>query len=148
MPATRREVMAMAAGAALMATARPSLAANDPDLQQAIDAFTRKVVAATTGLTLDVAAAVENGAYVSLAVEADSLMTGGDFVEAILLVAPLNPRPVVAEFAFGEASGRARVATRMRLARSQEVSAFARMGDGSVRVARQNVTVAIGGCDL
>jgi sulfur-oxidizing protein SoxY len=144
MPATRREIMTMAAGAALASVARPAFATDDP----AIKAFTRGAAPSATGISLDIAATVENGAYVNTAIAVDSTMTGDDFVEAVLLVAPHNPRPVIAEFAFGDASGRARVATRIRLARSQVVSAFARLRDGSVRVARQTVTVAVGGCDI
>jgi sulfur-oxidizing protein SoxY len=149
MPVSRRDFIAAAAGATF-AAALPGHAdepAQAESVQATIDAFARGVVPIASGIALDVAAAVENGAYVSVAVAVESAMSGQDLAETIMLVAPDNPRPVVAEFHFSAHSGKARIATRIRLARSQDVIALARMRDGAVRIARQAVTVAIGGCD-
>lgn len=144
MPTSRR--------ALLTATAAAALAVNLPRWAQAavdqIDAFRRGAEPVESGLTLDIAASVENGAYVDVRIEAQRAPAGDQRVEAIMLVAPGNPRPVVAQFQFGPLSGGARLATRMRLAKSQEVLALARLQDGSVRIARRAVTVVVGGCDI
>lgn len=145
---TRRDFMVATAAAGLAAALPLPASARDDDAAAVIDAFTRGSQLLGSGIRLDIAAAVENGAYVSIAIEVDSAMTDADSVDAVLLVAPENPRPAVAEFQFSPASGRARVATRIRLARSQEVIALARMRDGTVRRATQRVTVAVGGCDI
>ena len=57
-----------------------------------------------------------------------------------------NPEPVVAVFQLSPASGRAALATRIRLAESQVVMAMAEMSDGSWYAGRAPVKVAIGGC--
>lgn len=142
---SRRALLTATAAAALHATLPAwAFAAADE-----IEAFRGGAEPVESGLTLDIAASVENGAYVDVRIEAQSAMSGDDRrIEAIMLVAPGNPRPVVAQFQFGAASGSGRLATRMRLAKSQEVLALARMKDGSVRIARRAVTVVVGGCDI
>jgi sulfur-oxidizing protein SoxY len=67
-------------------------------------------------------------------------------VEAVLILAEQNPTPVVATLTFTPASGEAFASLRIRLSRSQTVTAFARMSDGAVFVDRRPVEVAIGGC--
>lgn len=143
MPVSRRAFLAATAGTALgmQLPAWAAMASAD------IDEFRQGATPLESGLELDIAGSVENGSYVSVSVEAVSLQSGDDFAEAIMLIAPGNPRPRVAVFQFGALSGQARVATRIRLAGSQEVIALARMKGGSVRIARQPVTVVVGGCD-
>lgn len=65
---------------------------------------------------------------------------------AVMLLASGNPEPAVATFTFGPAAGAQRGATRIRLAQTQDVIAIARMADGSIRQASNNVKVTIGGC--
>jgi len=65
---------------------------------------------------------------------------------AIMLLATGNPEPAVATFAFGPAAGAQRASTRIRLAKTQDVVAMARMADGSVVQAQATVKVTIGGC--
>ena len=63
-----------------------------------------------------------------------------------MLLASGNPEPAVATFTFGPAAGSQMAATRIRLAKTQEVIALAKMADGSIKKAQATVKVTIGGC--
>lgn len=65
---------------------------------------------------------------------------------AVLIVAPENPVPTVAMVQFGALAAEHRFDTRIRLARTQEVVALARMPDGRVFRASKQVDVIVGGC--
>jgi sulfur-oxidizing protein SoxY len=73
-------------------------------------------------------------------------MTGDDHVRSVHVVAPLNPLIRVATFHFTPAGGRARVSTRIRLAKPQNVIAVAEMSDGSLLMTKTWVVVEIDGC--
>ncbi len=72
----------------------------------------------------------DNGLSVPLSVRIDSPMRSDDHVQRVILLSNRNPRPVIAEFEFGPWSGRAEVATRVRLNGSQEVMALVQTSDG------------------
>ena len=57
-----------------------------------------------------------------------------------------NPLPGVATFHFSPMSGSASATTRIRLAKTQDVIAIAKMSDGSVFMDKKTVKVTIGGC--
>ena len=97
-------------------------------------------------IVIDLPAIAENGNTVPLSVEVDSPMTEADHVKALHVMTERNPDPEVATFYFTPRSGRAIVATRIRLAESQTVHALAEMSDGSVYAAARAVEVTIGGC--
>ncbi len=88
----------------------------------------------------------DDGNRVLMTVSVDSPMTARDYVTAIHVFADGNPNPEVASFRFSPASGRARVTTRIRMAKSQNIIAIAEMSDGSVYRAVRDVTVTLGGC--
>src|SRR5688572_15967089 len=88
----------------------------------------------------------ENGNMVPFTIGVTSPMTEKDHVRAIHIVATANPLPSVATFRFTPLSGRASVASRLRLARSQDLIGLAELSDGRLLMARRAVKVAIGGC--
>lgn len=134
---SRRDTLVLGLGGmALTALPARSRAAAIDDLTAA---FTGGVTPAPGGITLTAPELAENGNAVAVSIEAPGAL-------AILLLAPDNPQPAVATFTFGPAAGNAYIATRIRLARTQEVVALARMGDGSVRRAAARVEVTVGGC--
>ena len=98
----------------------------------------RKVLGLTAG--------AENGNTVPVSVNVESAMEGDDLVESIIIFADGNPSPAVATFHFTEMSGEALATTRMRLAKTQNVIAVAKMKDGSVFMDKKQVKVTIGGC--
>lgn len=88
----------------------------------------------------------DNGNAVPIEVAVESPMTATDYVARIHIAADENPHPAIATFHLTPANGTAHVTTRIRLARSQRVTAWAVMSDGSVWGQRATVTVTIGGC--
>ncbi len=88
----------------------------------------------------------ENGNTVPLTVAVDSPMTATDYVKAVHVVTDGNPAPDVMSVFFTPACGKAEVSTRVRLARTQNVVAYAEMSDGSVWSAQAEAKVTIGGC--
>ncbi|NBX55482.1 MAG: sulfur oxidation protein SoxY [Betaproteobacteria bacterium] len=72
----------------------------------------------------------DNGLSVPLLVRVDSPMNEDHHVQRMVLLSNRNPRPVIAEFELGPWSGKAEVATRVRLNGSQEVMALVQTSDG------------------
>jgi sulfur-oxidizing protein SoxY len=81
----------------------------------------------------------ENGNTVPVEVSAPGAV-------AILLLATGNPTPDAAIFNFGPLAASQMASTRIRLAKTQNVMAIAKMADGSFVQATQEVKVTIGGC--
>ena len=88
----------------------------------------------------------ENGNTVPMGFEVESPMTESDYVKAVHIFAEKNPQPNVATYRFTPDSGKAKVSTRMRLRKTQNVVAVAEMSDGSVYMVKTPVKVTIGGC--
>ena len=87
----------------------------------------------------------DRGPFTRIVIDVDSPMTDADYVKAIHIVAERNTVPEVASYYFGPHNGRARIATRIRLARSQSILAAAQMNDGSVYLGRARTKVSRGG---
>jgi sulfur-oxidizing protein SoxY len=97
-------------------------------------------------IAFDIVETAENGNTVPFAVSVESLMDETHHVKAIHVVATGNPQPSVATFYFTPDSGKAMVASRMRLAESQNVICLAEFSDGKFAIAKKMVKVTIGGC--
>jgi len=142
----RRAVLA--GTAALAATA--GLAAPAPARAQEVDELARKLMgpfkAKEGKLRLKMRDVAASGASEPITVSMDSPMTTADHVKAIHVLAEGNPYPVVSSWYLTPRSGRAEISFRMRLAKTQTVRAYAVTSDGEVWIARQDVTVTIGGC--
>ena len=131
--------------AALTVITRPARATPD-SLQAAIAAFTGGVAVRDGRVRLDISPLVENGNAVPVTVAVDSPMTDTDFVRRLALFTERNPQPEVAVFNLSLQSGRAEVATRMRLATSQRVLALAELQDGSYWQRAVEVVVTLAAC--
>jgi len=143
MGTTRRELLV--AGSLVAIAVRPAEAASE-DLLAAVRAFAGGTLPRSGKVRIDIAPLVENGNTVPLTVSADSPMSAEDHVKAIAVFNELNPQREVAVFEFTPRSGRASVATRIRLATSQKLVAVARMSDGSHWSATAEVIVTLAGC--
>jgi sulfur-oxidizing protein SoxY len=97
-------------------------------------------------VTIDVPALVENGNTVALAIEVDSPMTEQDHVKAIHVFNEKNPLPNVISARLSPHAGRARIATRFRLADTQTIVAIAELSDGSFWSASADVIVTLQAC--
>jgi sulfur-oxidizing protein SoxY len=95
---------------------------------------------------LDVPPLVENGNMVSLVVAVDSAMTVTDYVKAIHVFNEKNPQPYVIAVHLGPSAGKAKIATRIRLADSQTLTAIAEMSDGTFWSATTDVVVTLAAC--
>ena len=73
-------------------------------------------------------------------------MTEQSYVTEVLVVGDGNPRAGMATFHFSPASGVAEANTRIRLAATQNITAVAKMNDGSFFTVSKQVKVTIGGC--
>jgi len=142
----RRQTLALGAGAAAVAIfgATPALAKNDAD--EAIKKFTGGKIPVQGKVKLDLPEIAENGNTVPMTVTVESPMTQQSHVTDVLIVANENPRSGVVTFHFSPASGVAEANTRIRLAATQDVTAVAKMNDGSFFMASKQVKVTIGGC--
>jgi sulfur-oxidizing protein SoxY len=95
---------------------------------------------------IDIPEIAENGNTVPFTISVDSPMSETDRVKVIHILATANPQPGVAVFRFSPLSGKATVAGRMRLARTQDVIGIAELSDGRFLMSKRNVKVTIGGC--
>lgn len=94
----------------------------------------------------DIAPLVDNGNSVPIEITVDSPMTQAQHAVGIALFNEKNPQNQVAEFTLSALTGRARVATRIRLALSQQLVAVAKMNDGSCWTHTVEVLVTIASC--
>jgi sulfur-oxidizing protein SoxY len=95
---------------------------------------------------LDVSPLVENGNAVPISVMVETPMTAADHVRRIGVFNERNPQPNVITAQFGPRSGRAFLATHIRLATSQALVAVAEMSDGSFWSQRVEVIVTLAAC--
>jgi sulfur-oxidizing protein SoxY len=89
---------------------------------------------------------VENGNSVPIEVTVESPMTRESHVVGIAVFNEKNPQNDVAQFTLSPLSGRARVATRIRLATTQQLVAVAKMNDGSCWTHTVDVLVTVASC--
>lgn len=149
-PNSRRKFLAAAGGVAAGIVLPVTVAAQAPGTPAATQEAIRKVIGAALlnrgKVTLDLPALVDNGNAVSLAVRVDSPMTAADHVKAIHVFTEKNPQLDVASFHLGPRAGRASVATRIRLADTQTVTAVCELSDGSFWYGTANAVVTLAAC--
>ena len=135
---TRRNILVVGSGALIVASVAgmPAFASKTDD---AISAFTGGVEVTEGGIDLTAPEIAENGNTVPVEVSAPGAVS-------IMLLATGNPTPAVATFNFGFLAGTRRGSTRIRLAKTQDVVAIAKMEDGTFRRVGATVKVTIGGC--
>jgi len=144
---TRRNVLATLAGAGLAASVRivPSRA-TPASMKEAIRKVVGEAELKPGRVQIDVPVLVDNGNTVPLTIDVESPMSAADHVKAIHVFNELNPLPNVISAYFGPRSGRARLATRFRLADTQTVVAVAEMSDGTFYSASADVVVTLQAC--
>ncbi len=142
----RRQVLVAGAALAAWQHSPAQLSGNPAAMQAAVVAFTGGRTPTPGRVVLDIAPLVENGNTVPVLVRVDSAMTASDHVKRIALFTERNPQPEVAVFKLSLLSGRAEVATRMRLATSQRVLALAELQDGSYWQRTVDVVVTLAAC--
>src|SRR5688572_29574832 len=144
---TRRDFLAVTAGlAGGIGIAARTANATPAAMQDAV----RKVVGAAQvrqgRVKLDVPPLIDYGNSVPLSVVVESPMTAADHVKAIHVFAERNPLPNILSVHMNPRSGRARVATRVRLNDTGTVLAVAQLSDGSFWSASAHVVVTLSAC--
>jgi sulfur-oxidizing protein SoxY len=147
---SRRQFLVLACGA-LATGAQAQLPPNiEAQRKAALQEAVRKVVGDVQvhrgKVKLEMPPLIENGNSVPLAVAVDSPMTAADHVKAIHVFAEKNPQPNVISAQLGPRAGRARIATRARIADTGSVVAIAQMSDGSFWSDSISVVVTLSAC--
>ena len=141
----RRLLLTAALGMGAGVVARPAFATAD-ELQAAIATFAGGATVRAGRVNLAVAPLVENGNSVPVTLTVQSPMTAADHVKAIAVFNERNPQREVVVFRLGPRAGRAVVATRIRLATSQQLVAVAQMSDGTFWSHTVDVIVTLAAC--
>jgi len=136
---TRREALALGAGGLAIAAIPRIALADAAATDKAIAEFTGGAAVEEGGIDLNTPEIAENGNTVPVEVSAEG-------AASIMVLAAGNPSPGVATFHFGPLAGASSASTRIRLAKTQDVVAVAKMQDGTFRKATRAVKVTIGGC--
>ncbi len=146
---TRRQALMVSAGAFAAVSAGLTASAAFADAaatNKRLMDFTGGKTPKTGTITLNAPEIAENGNTVPVSVSVESPMTDKSYVQSVMILAEDNPNPGVITFNFTPMSGQASATTRMRLAKTQNVIAVAKMNDGSVYMDKKQVKVTIGGC--
>ena len=143
----RRIFLASSAGLMASVIVRPVSALTQSDvLTPLVNAYAAGSVVREGRVKFDIAPLVDNGNSVPIEVTVESPMTQAQHVVGIAIFNEKNPQNQVAEFTLSPLAGRARVATRIRLALSQQLVAVAKMNDGSCWMHTIEVLVTIASC--
>ncbi len=124
----------------------PRAHATAEEMAAALREFTGGAPVTPGRVAMEISPLVENGNTVPLSVIAQSPMTAEDHVRAIAVFNERNPQPHVITAHFGPRSGRALLATHIRLATSQNIWAVAAMSDGSFWSDTAQVVVTLAAC--
>jgi len=143
---SRREILAIGAGTAALALLGVPASATPEEAAAALAAFTGGKPTVKGKIAIDLPEIAENGNTVPLGIKVDSPMTADDHVTDILVIAAANPRVDLAVFHLSPMSGRAEVATRIRLAATEDVTVVAKTSKGVILQQQKPVKVTIGGC--
>jgi sulfur-oxidizing protein SoxY len=99
-------------------------------------------------IKLELPLIAEDGGNVGITVETNLPASGPTHVISVYLVSDKNRLPMLAKFSFTPESGKAFIATSIRLATTTDVRAIVEMNDGALYAVSRNVRVTISGCDL
>ena len=151
MTTTRRQFLVLACGSAAAAAVEAQLPPNIAALRKAaLEDAIRKVTGGAQvrpgKVKLDLPPLIDNGNTVPLTVTVDSPMTPADHVKAIHVFTEKNPQPFVIGAQLGPRAGRARIATRARIADTGTVVAIAQLSDGSFWSDSVSVVVTLSAC--
>jgi sulfur-oxidizing protein SoxY len=146
----KRRIFLRSAGAVVAATALPAAAQQAFLPRRDLDALIAEVTGGgapeRSGVWMEIPALAENGNSVPLRIRVESPMTEADHVRSIHVLSERNPRPRIAAFHLGPASGRAEIVTRVRLAVGQRVAVVATLSGGRYRLADAEVVVTSAAC--
>lgn len=97
-------------------------------------------------VTLETPIIAENGAVVPVKVIVDHPMNADDYIASIGIFVDNNPNTFGALYKLSPKSGKAQVATRLKIGKTSKVRAVAKTNRGEMFMAVNEVKVTIGGC--
>lgn len=115
-------------------------------VEETIDAFLGPGPYASNGMAIEVPDHVDSGNSVPLTVRFNSAMSAQDFPRVVHVLAHANPNPQIVSAWFLPAGGQAAFSTRIRLERSQKITAVAQMSDGRLLRSDRDVDITLGAC--
>jgi len=144
----RREFVLGAGAAALLVAILPGIeeAVAAETWQDTVKRLTGGATPTEGKVTLKLPEIAENRNTVPYTVLVDSPMTDKDYVKAVHVIATGNPTPLVVSFGLAPMTGKAKISSRMRMGKTQEIMVLAQMSDGKVMMGKKTVKVTIGGC--
>jgi sulfur-oxidizing protein SoxY len=145
----RRRRFMVAGAAAMGGVVLPAVAQKfqpAQDIRPLIEKITGGIVPEKRDIEIELPQLAENGNSVPMRVRVASPMSDADHVKAIYIFAERNPRPLVATFRLGPYSGRAEIATRVRLAGTQTVTVLAELSGNRFRIGPADVLVTTAAC--
>lgn len=150
MPISRRAALALVGAAAVSPVIlRPAVAQDGAPWWQGVEsarALVGDIVPSTEGIWIDLPYLSEDGTSVALGVGVDRPMTPESYVESLHVYALKNPTPEVADYFFSPLSGRAEIATRIRINETMPVGVVARISTGEVIVTEREILIVTIGC--
>jgi sulfur-oxidizing protein SoxY len=109
---------------------------------------TRPLNAGEGKIKLELPLIAEDGSNVAITVDVNLPLTGATHVNNVYIISDKNRRPMLAKFSFTPESGKALIATSIRLATTTDVRAVVELSDGTLYAVTKHVRVTISGCDL
>jgi len=137
-PRTSRAANALGSAGPTSLPALPQIAELDAALAGATPRFER--------ITLELPRLADNGNAVPMKVAVAGPFAAGAHVASISLFSEKNPVPLMARFDFLAPLARVEVESRVRLAGTQNVVALARLANGELFAAVEEIVVTIAGC--
>lgn len=142
---SRRRLLQASGAVLVLLQARPVIATTENMAAAIHRAYgDRRIMAGR--VTIEIPQIAENGNVVPISIQVQSPMSADDYVKQIRLFSEHNPLPDIVEFELGPHNGKARVSTRIRLAKSQIVLAVVTLNDDTLWSAQAIVEVTVSGC--
>ena len=142
---SRRRLLQISGAALVLLTFRPALATPENLAAALKRAFGERRIQPGR-VKIEIPQIAENGNVVPVSIDVESPMVSDDYVKRIQLFSEHNPLPDIVEFELGPHNGKARVSTRIRLAKSQNVLAIATLNDETLWSAQALIEVTVSGC--
>jgi len=147
---SRRSALGLVGAAAVWPIlARPAASQDAAPWWQGVEsarALVGDTIPSTEGILIDLPYLSEDGTSVALGVGVDRPMTAESYVESLHVYALKNPSPEVADYFFSPLSGRAEIATRIRINETMPIGVIARISNGEVIVAEREIRIVTIGC--
>jgi len=143
---TRRGAFMLGVGMTVTLLAGEECLATPAEAEAEIAKFTGGRTAETGKIAIDLPEIAENGNTVPLSIKVDSPMSAAEYVSEILVVGDANPNAAIVTFHLTPTSGRAEVATRIRLGGTGNVTVAAKTSTGKLYRDQKSVKVTVGGC--